>query len=833
MRNMQETPYLSGFTAGELSPWLSTRFDLQAYRRGAQRIENFLVQPYGGLQRRSGTECVEILPPTIGTAARLIPFVYSESDALMLLIYPGSMHVYRNGVRVLKNSEVYAPKMPWATVEMVESLRAVQVNDVVYMTCPQLEPFKLMRYADDNWKCETLVLEPYPRETYVAQEAGLQVLMQPGGRHAQLQTDTYAPAFTPEMELKEYIVAEAQIPSRTLFMNEKFIVAANPLPDLSTTAIPYCAVCYVENESTGLYDYYTCIRSYDYAAFNGSNAPEDYPNYFIAGVMRLDENGMPYEVCGDWELRTHGEWDGVWELWRSYDDVGVDTDFRRWNWTRIKTFGQTEYSERQNWALSGSEDVPCRMMLVCKSAITAEIGAYMYFRILGATREYKMRILRYDSAHSAYALILTKHLGSAKSFYTRRWSFGAFGSRNGYPRFAAFYQGRLWFGGARGLPTTLVASSVNDYQNFRVSSSDGAALHLTLASADQSRISWICPARHLLVGSSEAEWTLDASGGGAISAGNAAFVRQSSVGSENLPACSMENTVFFVQRGGRRLREISYKLEADGYTSTDVSLLSEHLFATGVKEWVVQHGASSHLWVLLNDGSFAVLTTNVEQQVTAWQRVSFPGRKGIHLATLVQGESHEDEVWFVLQNEKNGIVSIERMLPGAPCLDGAACQYIEADGVLYPGIHLSGLSGFAYPENHPELAVAITIDESGACRVPGATAGIRYHVGASFDSLLQTMPMESEFSFNAVRQLGRVKLRLLESDPQFSYRTSSATRWELYDPAREGFSYPYTGAIHVSHLPIPRDGQGFCLRVNSAANFKLLSLTAEIDYHGK
>lgn len=830
---MQETPHISGFTAGELSPWLSTRFDLQAYRRGAQRIENFLVQPYGGLRRRSGTEYVGSVSPMVGAAVRLIPFVYSKSDALMLVIYPGSMNVYRNGVRVLKNNKVYAPGMPWETAEMVQDLHAVQVNDVVYITCPQLEPFKLMRYADDNWEWETLDLEPYPRETYVAQDAGLQVLMQPGGRYAQLHTDMYAPAFTPEMELNEYVVAEAQIPSRTLFMNEKFVVSANVLPDLSTTAIPYSSVCYVKNETTGLYDYYTCIRSYDYAAYNGSNSPVDYPNYFIAGVMRLDEDGMPYEVCGDWELRTHGEWDGVWELWRSYDDISVDTDFRRWNWTRIKTFGQTKYSERQNWALSGSEDVPCRMVLVCKSAITAEIGAYMYFRILGATREYKMRIIRYDSERSAYALVLTKHLGAAKSFYTRRWSFGAFGFRNGYPRFVAFHQGRLWFGGAKGLPTTLVASSVNDYQNFRVGSSGDAALHLTLASADQCHVSWICSARHLLVGTSDAEWTLEATGGGAISANNAAFVRQSSIGSENIPACSMENTVFFVQRGGHRLREISYKLEADGYTSTDVSLLAEHLFSSGVKEWVVQRGASSHLWVLLNDGQFAVLTTNVDQQVTAWQRVSFPGRKGIHIATMVQADSHDEEVWFVLQNEANDIVSIERMQPNSPCLDGAICQYVGEDGSIYPGIHLSGLSGYAFPENHPERVVPISVDEYGGCVVPDPYTGVRYYVGASFDSVLCTMPLESEFSFNSVRQLGRVKLRLLESDPHFSYCSNLATRWEMYDPSRDGISYPYTGAIHVSHLPIPGDGQCFCMRVNRISDFKLLSLTAEIDYHGK
>lgn len=832
---MQETPYISGFTAGELSPWLTTRFDLQAYQRGAQRIENFWVQPYGGLQRRNGTEYVDEVMPLLGADVRLVPFVFSESEALMLLFYPGGMNVYRDGERLRKDGQTYAPSMPWITADMLNTLRVVQVNDVVYVTCAQLAPIKLMRYADDDWRWEYMDMTPYPRETYVAQAHGMQVLMEQEGRYALLKTDAGAPEFTESMVGNEYVLAESQIPSQTLFMNEKFTVIPVSLPDLSKDSVEPNAVYQVKNASTGLYDYYTCIRAYEPGSYNGSNSPADYPNYFIAGVMRLDESGLPYEVNGDWELKTHGEWNGLWELWRSYDTTDVEPDFKCWSWTRIKTFGQNEYSERQNWALSGSEDTPCRMVLVCKSSSSAQMGAYMYFRILGANREYKMRIVRFDSPRRVRAQVLTTHLGPNKSFYTRRWSFGAFGSRNGFPRFVAFYQGRLWFGGTQGLPTTLFASSVNDYENFQVDSSDDSALHLTLACDDQSSICWICASRSLLLGTTEGEWVLSSPEGQAITASNAAFTRQSSVGSEDAPAIGMENTVFFIQRGGRRLREISYKLEADGYTSTDVSLLAEHLFTSGVKEWMVQRGTTPRLWVLMNDGSFAVLTTNVEQQVTAWQRVSVPGRKGVRMASLVQPDSHDDEVWLVLQNKANGSLSVERIrdVSDAPCVDSCIKVPVYRPDVVYPGAHLQGVTCLVYPDGKIEEAVESVCDETGACSIPGAVPGESYCVGAAFDSLLQTMPLESELSFNSVRQIGRVKLRLLQSDPHFSYRADHSDRWETYDPERELFSYPYTGAIHLSHIPSPGEGQGFCLRVRTAKEFRLLSLTAEVDYHGK
>lgn len=832
---MQDNLSILGFTAGELSPWLSTRFDLQSYHRGAALLENFLVQPYGGLSRREGTEY-------IGAAAvqeegvRLFSFYYSETDALMLEFFPGGMRLYRDGELLRKDGEVYVRETPWTTAEVVLSLRFVQVNDVVYVTTPYYPPVSLTRYADTSWGCATMNLHPYPRETYIAQDCGLRFQPETGSaydQYATVELDVGLASFQSYMAGGEYLVAEAPVASQTLFLNESFNIGSSALPDLSSSPVPMRTVYHVYNATTGFYHFYTAIRSYSAAFYNGSASPEDYPSFFLAGALRLDSTGNPYEVYGDWELKTNGEWNGLWELWRSYDTPLYEPDFRRWQWTRVRTFGQDPYSERQNWALSGTEDEPCRMVLVCKAAAAINTGAILYFRILGGTREYKLKIVSCESTRKARVHVESVYCGGAHSFYTRKWSFGAFGARNGYPRFSGLHQGRLWFGGAAGLPTTLFASTVGDYANFRVGSHDDDALHLTLATDDQSRICWICPARSLLVGTSESEWTLAAPDGSALTATNAAFNRQSSVGSENKEAFGVENTVFYVQRGGKRLREISYKLEADGFTSTDTSLLAEHLFSSGVKEWVVQRGASAHVWVLMNDGSLAVLTMNLEQQVTAWQRVSFPGRKVRHMASLVRPGSNEDEVWFVMLNEASGFVSLERLTPGEMRMDGRCVVLPTEEGVLAGGLHLAGREGYAYPEGRPQKVVETLFDDEGHCSLSEWEEGQAYVVGSKYCSELHTMPLEREMSFNTVQQEGRVKLRLLESDPHFEYKASHVQRWETYEPEREGLLYPYSGAIRLSHIPSPGVGQGFCLRVDGTLDFRLLAMTVELDYHGR
>ena len=517
----------------------------------------------------------------------------------------------------------------------------------------------------------------------------------------------------------------------------------------------------------------------------------------------------------------------------SDDSLKTSAFIRSWDWTCIKTFGQDSFSTRQNWALTGSEDIPCRMVVVCRAFKGTSVGPIMYFRAMGGSREYTYLITRIDSPTKARARISSLYCEHAPSFYTKKWSFGAFGARNGFPRFSGLHQGRLWLGGANGLPTTLFGSTVGDFGNFFVRSADDAALHLTLSTDDQSRICWICPMRNLLVGTSESEWTLAAPDGGSITASNASFSRQSAVGSENKIACGVENTVFYVQRGGKRLREISYKLEADGYTSTDASILAEHLFSSGVKEWTVQRGDCIHLWVLMNDGSLAILTTNPEQQVAAWQRASFPGRKVLSMAAIPSTNSSEDEVWFVVQNTTNKHISLERITETNEYIDGyREVKPSTANGVSV-GSHVAGLKGLVYPKGEPGKAQAVTFTSAGACNIAGFVSGKTYCVGAVYDSLLQTMPVEKEGSFNTVQQHGRVKLRLLESSTNFSYKSSHADRWETYEPARDMITAPYTGAIRISQIPSPGVGQGFCIRVNDASDFALVSLTIEVDFHGR
>lgn len=48
----------TNFSAGELSPWLLGRSDIDRYQNGAEVVENFVVRHQGGVVRRRGTKFI-------------------------------------------------------------------------------------------------------------------------------------------------------------------------------------------------------------------------------------------------------------------------------------------------------------------------------------------------------------------------------------------------------------------------------------------------------------------------------------------------------------------------------------------------------------------------------------------------------------------------------------------------------------------------------------------------------------------------------------------------------------------------------------------------------
>jgi len=99
----RSAPAISTFTAGEISPRLEGRVTIEKYREGLSELTNMIVQPHGGVTRRSGTEYLGEVKDS-SSITRLIPFEFKTADTYVLEFGDQYMRVFRNGLQVLVDS---------------------------------------------------------------------------------------------------------------------------------------------------------------------------------------------------------------------------------------------------------------------------------------------------------------------------------------------------------------------------------------------------------------------------------------------------------------------------------------------------------------------------------------------------------------------------------------------------------------------------------------------------------------------------------------------------------------------------------------------------------
>jgi len=137
------------FTSGEITPRLSGRTDLGRYDNAAQLIENFLVQPHGGLGRRPGTKFVREVK-TSSAQTRLIPFQFNVEQAYILEFGNQYFRVYKDGGIVVSGGSPVEFATPYTTAQL-DQIKFAQTADVMYIAHPSHAPRKITRTSHTAW----------------------------------------------------------------------------------------------------------------------------------------------------------------------------------------------------------------------------------------------------------------------------------------------------------------------------------------------------------------------------------------------------------------------------------------------------------------------------------------------------------------------------------------------------------------------------------------------------------------------------------------------------------------------------------------------------------
>lgn len=595
---------ISSFNAGEFSPYLEARTNLDKYRNSCKTLENFIITPYGPANRRAGTEYLGGAKSN-STRCRLIGLDISDTNHIVMELGVGYIRFWKNGalitsggtpveavqVNYLNATTGVTPTHPYQEADL-RNVQVCQINNIVYFSHPSYPPQRLSRISDTNW---TIGEVPFGDPSI---------------------KNNWAPM------LDQNVTTTTITPSAT-----------------SGTAITLTA-------SSGIFQSGHVGSYWELAHPN--------PTTFISqNIDSTNATSSTITILGKWSLQTFGTWTATVDLQASTDNGTT--------WNTVRTYRS---NGDFNATSSGEEQVETlfRLRVSGFSATTSSTAPRVMLSPLDPTLRGLVRITGFTSATSVTARVL-KSLGGAAA--TSQWREGAFSAVKGYPSAVALHDSRVIYAGTSSNPSSLWGSYTNDFQNFKQGAYDADSWFFTLASTTGGQIQWLVSKSALLIGTTLDEWSMAASDQTRpITPTNVNVRQQSHYGSSPLGAQIINDTILYIQRMNRKIRELIYTWSSESWVSNDITALAEHTTRTGILETAYQRVSDAILWFVRGDGQLVSMTYEREQQVVGFARHITDGV--VESVATINGTNAEDEVWLLVRRTVNGatVRYVERLKLG-------------------------------------------------------------------------------------------------------------------------------------------------------------------------
>lgn len=348
-----------------------------------------------------------------------------------------------------------------------------------------------------------------------------------------------------------------------------------------------------------------------------------------------------------------------------------------------------------------------------------------------------------------------------------------------YPTDVALFEERLWFGGSNTYPQTVWASVTGDFPNYTTGTKDDSSLEYTISSDEINTIQWIVPVKSLTIGTIGGEFILTTGRlGDPITPSNVRIVRETSYGCSNIEPIKVASILLYVQESDRKIREMQYDSSTDSFVSGDLTILSDHLFQSDIKEIVHQKNEYERILVVNDNGQIISYTYLKSQDVNGASRYELGGTSAVveSIAVIPSSTSNGvDEIWLVVSRTINGATKryIEVILPGiedASLVEDAT--YVDSY-FTYSGASTTSITGLGHLEGetvsiladgatHPDKVVS-----SGAITLDRAVT--KAQVGLAYEAELETMNIEAGVSQGDTAQgqkkrIPKLAVRLLDTN---------------------------------------------------------------------
>ena len=751
---------ISSFNSGEWSPYLESRTNLEKYRNSCKTLENFIITPYGPANRRAGTEYLGAAKSS-STRCRLIGLNISDTNHIVMELGVGYIRFWKTDpsdgrgkllkvgggfvnspsdtpveavqVDYLNNTTGLTPVHPYQEADL-RAVQVCQINNLVYLTHPSYPPLRLSRLADTSWTIGEVpfgdasiknnwapMLDQNTSTTTITPPAATATL---SGVTFTYSTTTITATYTGHNLYKgQSITVSGAATNYNGSWTVASVIDANKFTFVVTTA-PTAnssgAVAYSLAPQAGSTITLTASSGIFKAGHVGSYFELAHPNPVASISQNIDSNNSTspsIRVLGKWSLQTFG-------TWTAQVDLQASTD----NGTTWKTARTYTSNGDFNATSSGEEQTETLLRVVVSGFVstTSSTAPRVMLTPIDPTLRGLVRITEFTNSTTVKAQVL-KSLGGAVA--TSQWREGAFSAVQGYPAAIALHDSRVIYAGTASNPSSLWGSYSNDFQNFKQGAYDADSWFFTLASTTGGQIQWIVSKTALLIGTTLDEWSMAASDSTRpITPTNVNVRQQSHYGSSIVGAQIINDTILYIQRMSRKIRELVYTWASESWVSNDVTALSEHTTRTGILETAYQRVPDAILWFVRGDGQLVSMTYEREQQVVGFARHLTDGV--FESVATINGINGEDEVYVLVKRTINGSTKryVERfklgMRDALDTADKSNWWYVDAGKLQTFSSPTSTITGLSHLEGKAVSAWGATTYTDPQTSQPVTTYGI-------------------------------------------------------------------------------------------------------------
>ena len=652
---------------------MDARIDQAKYQFGCRTMENFYPLIYGGAERRPGTYYVGAAK-SASLKCRLVDFIYSVDTAYILEYGNQYIRIFINNGRLV--GPLLASVSAWADATVYNAGDFAKGSSVIYRCI--ITHTSATAGGDGTGGTPDAAANPTQWEV-AAQTSDLYPIREIPTPY--LTADLFELKFEHSADVAfithpDYEPRKLSRIDSATFKLEEYDSRTGPFLDLNstTTAIitPSATTGSITLTASG-----TKADGNSFAPFVDSATAGHQPSgatgaaavgtsqtlKSITGTLwkiihSLEANNVDHDFTStgtsdsilvykgvSWDLITKGFWSGTIKLQRSYTDAPP--------WEILHTISS---EDNNNEAVDGTEEIDDAYYRLEATAWTSGT-ANCSLSSRDSSHIGIVEITDVASTTSATATVLTT-LGSTDA--THRHAEGYWSNYRGWPQTVAISpEERLTFAGSPSYPLTVWGSKAGDYTDMTAGILDDDAIIFTLiGSGRQNAIRWILSKNALIIGTYGGEHILGATDDKeAMTPTNVTAKIQSTYGSEDIQSIMVGDAIIFVQRGGRRLREMAYSFEKDSFVADDLTIFANHITESTVVDVAYQRTPDPMLWCVRNDGQMAVLSYEKAQDVMSWCRLvtsTGAGESDFESVAIIPTGSEEDEIWVSVERVING-----------------------------------------------------------------------------------------------------------------------------------------------------------------------------------